>query len=132
MESFAETKSKKDLNKDFKRILKDIESSQYCMFESDKLNKKGNKKKINKKEYEFYTGMNSVKSKNKEGKAWKKEGIVDRIVDFVRFIAPLVKTGAKVVMVAILSLLSIDKIQQVITPETLDKLMTIFNIAMAV
>ena len=63
-------KDKKGLNKEFKRAIKDIESMQIKLMEADKKQDKKNKKKINKKEQEFYTSMSSIKARQKMCKKW--------------------------------------------------------------
>lgn len=124
-------KSKKDLNKDFKRTLKDIESMQISLYEADKKQNRKERKKINKKEAEFYTNMNSIKCRKKMAKKWEKEGFLDYIIELLHQISPLVQILAKAVCILILSFLSIDAIKSAISPDTLKKIAKVYDVAMA-
>lgn len=125
-------KSKKDLNKDFKRTLKDIEEMQISLYEADKKQNRKERKKINKKEAEFYTGMSSIKCRKKIAKKWEKRGFLDYVIELLHQISPLVQILAKAVCVLIISFLSVDAIKLAISPNTLNKLAKLFDIAISV
>lgn len=129
----ATKESKKNLYKKYKDLLDDIEYAQFRGFELDKLAKKDTRRNINKKERDFYYGMESLKKRKKDVKRNSKgDGMLDRFMETVQQLMPVIKTCAKLVMVAIVSILSIDFIQKGISPKTLEKLTTVFQFAMAV
>lgn len=125
-------KDKKGLNKEFKRAIKDIESMQIKLMEADKKQDKKNKKKINKKEQEFYTSMSSIKARQKMGKKWEETGFLDKMIGLLQQAVPIIKILAKSLCCLLITFLSIDAIKQSISPDLLSKIMKVFNIAMAV
>ena len=125
--------SKKDLYKQYKNLLDDIEYAQYRGFELDKMAKKDTKRRINKKEKEFYDEMKNLKRRRKDIKNDSKStGYIDGFLKSMEQIMPAIKLCAKLVMVAIISILSIDFIQRGISPEMLRKITAIFQVAMKV
>lgn len=136
LEQYAENASKetkKDLYKRYKELLKEIEYEKYHGWELDKLAKKDTRRNINRKEKEFYDHMKSLKKRRKDMKeSSRSEGKLDRLVSAVSDLLPVIKTTAKLVMVAILGLLSVETIQRSISPKVLEKLSAVFKIAMAV
>jgi hypothetical protein len=124
--------SKKRLNKDFNSAIREIEEYQFTLQEVAKLHDKSKRKEINKKQRDFYMQMEGVKARKKMAKKWEKNGFLDRITVILGESIPVVKTIAKLVMILIISFLSIDAIKGCVSPEVLDKLTTVFHVAMAV
>ena len=130
--NLAENSSKRRLRKDFDSAINEIEEYRFTLQEIDKLQDKKKRKEINKKQRDFYTQMEAIKERKKMAKKWEKNGFLDRMAKVLTGVIPAVKTIAKLVMVLIISFLSIDAIKGFISPETLDKLTTVFHLAMAV
>ena len=65
-------------------------------------------------------------------KEWEKTGFLDRTIGLLQEAAPIIKTIAKLVMALVIAFLSIDAIKSKIKPETVDKLSTVFHLAMSV
>lgn len=128
----AQIEDKKKLNKDFRKALNEIESYRIRLAEADKKADFKGRRKINKKTEEFYTGMESIKARSKMAKEWEKTGFLDRTIGLLQEAAPIIKTIAKLVMALVIAFLSIDAIKSKIKPETVDKLSTVFHLAMSV
>lgn len=130
----ADTQSddKKKLDKDFRKALTEIESYRIRLAEADKKASLKERRNINKRTEEFYTGMESIKARSKMAKEWEKTGFLDRTIMMFEQVAPIIKTLAKLVMGLVIAFLSIDAIKTKIKPETVDKLSKIFHLAMSV
>lgn len=130
----ADTQSddKKKLDKDFRKALTEIESYRIRLAEADKKASLKERRNINKRTEEFYTGMESIKARSKMAKEWEKTGFLDRTIMMLEQVAPIIKTLAKLVMGLVITFLSIDAIKTKIKPETVDKLSKIFHLAMSV
>ena len=130
----ADTQSddKKKLDKDFRKALTEIESYRIRLAEADKKASLKERRNINKRTEEFYTGMESTKARSKRAKEWEKTGFLDRTITMLEQVAPIIKTLAKLVMGLVITFLSIDAIKTKIKPETVDKLSKIFHLAMSV
>ena len=130
----ADTQSddKKKLDKDFRKALTEIESYRIRLAEADKKASLKERRNINKRTEEFYTGMESIKARSKMAKEWEKTGFLDRTITMLEQVAPIIKTLAKLVMGLVITFLSIDAIKTKIKPETVDKLSKIFHLAMSV
>ena len=128
----TEIKSKKDLSKQFKEIIKDIESYQIALYEADKKSNRKERRKINKKQKEFYTDMEAIKCRKNMAKDWEKSGFLDKVADLLNQVSPVVKTVAKLVAVLIITFLSLDFIKSNISPSTLEKIAKVFDVAMSV
>lgn len=126
-------KSKKKLDKEFRKALEEIEDMRIEMYESDKKKKKrSERKKINKEEAVFYTNMDSIKCRKKIAKKWEKDGFMDHMVDLLREVSPFVQLLAKALASLITLFLAIPFIKQHITPGILSKITMVFDIVMAV
>lgn len=128
----SSSKSKKDLQKEFKHALKDIERMQIELFEADKKQNRKNKKKINKKEKEFYTSMSSLKTRKKMCKEWEETGFLDKMFELLKEAAPIIKIIAKALCVLLITFLSVDAIKAKISPEALAKITKVFDFAMCI
>lgn len=128
----ASGSSRKRLSREFDDALEEIEAYRIQLYEADKKRKKKERRKINKREGEFYTDMESLRCREKMAKTWQKNGFLDRIILLLQKVSPIVKTLAKLVMAFIITFLSLDVIKERIKPETLNKLAKVFNIAMSV
>lgn len=125
-------KEKKSADKDFKRALTDIEIMRMELYEADKKANKKERKKINKKQSEFYTSIESIKCRQKMAKRWEKEGWLDKMIRMLYTASPYIKLLAKGLCMLILSFLSLDIVREKIKVETLDKLTTLFDIAISI
>lgn len=128
----AKTSSKKSLSRDFEDALDEIEAYRIQLYEADKKRRKKERRKINKKEGEFYTDMESLKCRKNMARTWEKNGFLDRLIGLLQQVSPIVKSLAKIVMIFIITFLSLDIIKEKINPRTLEKLSRVFNIAMSV
>lgn len=124
-------KSKKDLNKKFKSVLKEIENERMRMYELDKRAKKGNHRKINKEEGNFYYNIKALQYRKKISDKWEKTGFLDHVLDLLKEVIPVVQLLAKMIGALIVSFLSLDGIKKIINPETLKKIAKIFDVVMA-
>lgn len=125
--------SKKRLRKDFNSAIDEIEEYQLTLDEIDKLHgDKKKRKEINRKQRDFYTQMEAIKARKKMMKKWENDGFLDRLVDVLNDVIPAIRKVAKAVMLLILSFMSIDAIKRFISPETLNKLATVYRLAMAI
>lgn len=129
LDDISMKKSKKSLDKDFKRAIKEIENMRYTLYEADKLTNKKDRRKINQKEKEFYTDMESVKARKKMAKKWKKSGFLDSMIQLLNEISPFIKMLAKGLCMLIIAFLSLDSIKRIISPEILCKISTVFHLA---
>jgi hypothetical protein len=125
-------RSKKEISHDYDDILDEIESSRIKLYEADKRRNRKQRKKINKKEKEFYTDMESIKCRKKMAKKWQKNGFLDTVIHILKSISPLVKMIAKLIASLITAFLSLDCIRSHISTSMLNKITKVFNIAMAV
>ena len=123
---------KKKLDKDLRKALSEIDSYRIRLAEADKKASLKERRNINKRTEEFYTGMESIKARSKMAKEWEKTGFLDRTIMMFEQVAPIIKTLAKLVMGLVIAFLSIDAIKTKIKPETVDKLSKIFHLAMSV
>ena len=129
----VQTKSKKKLNKEFKKALNEIEDMRIRMYETDKKNvNRKMRKKINQEEAIFFTSMDSIKCRKKISKKWEKEGFMERMIDLLKEISPFVKLLAKALASLITLFLSIPFIKEHISPSVLSKVTTVFDLAMAI
>lgn len=125
--------SKKRLRKDFNSAIDEIEEYQLTLDEIDKLHgDKKKRKEINRKQRDFYTQMEAIKARKKMMKKWENDGFLDRLVNVLNDVIPAIRKVAKAVMLLILSFMSIDAIKRFISPETLNKLATVYRLAMAI
>lgn len=123
------SRSKKQLRREFNEAIDDIESYRIQLFEADKRANRHEKKKINKKEKEFYTSMESIKCRQKMAKKWRKTGFLETIISLLQTASPFIKLLAKGVCMLITAFLSIESVAMYISPETISKLSKIFDIA---
>ena len=130
--NLTENVSKKDLRKSFSSAIDEIEEYRFTLDEIDKLNDKKKRKEINKKQREFYTQMESIKARKKMMKKWENDGLLDRLIKMLSIVVPAVKKLAKAVMLLILSFMSIDAIRRFISPEMVEKLGKVYNLAMVI
>lgn len=121
--------SNKDLKKKFNKALQEIEDSRMAIYEADKKARKKERKKINKKQYDFYTSMDGIKARRKISKKWEKEGFLDSLLGIFQNAAPFIKILAKAVSCLIVLFLSIDCIKTSISPSFLRKLANVFDVA---
>lgn len=125
-------KSKKKLNKEFKKALKDIEETRLQMYEADKKSSnRKDKKKINKAEAEFYTNMDSIKCRKNIAKKWEKDGFMDHMVHLLKEVSPFVQLLARALASLITLFLSIPLIKEHISPRMVSSLSTVFDLALA-
>ena len=127
-----DTFDKKSVKKKFARAIDDIQTYQMRIYEADKRQNRRDVRKINKKEAEFYTDMESIKCRKKIAKEWEKTGFIDRLMEILHNVAPIIKMIAKLICTLILSFLSIGAIKSRISPNLLSKLTTLFDISMAI
>lgn len=126
------TRSKKKLNKDFKKALDEIEEFRIQMYEADKRSaKRSDRKKINKEEAIFFTNMDSIKCRKKISKKWEKTGFMDHLVVLLKEVSPFVQLLAKALASLITLFLSIPFVKEHISPNMVSKLTTVFDLAMA-
>lgn len=125
-------KEKKSMDKDFRMALNDIEVMRMELFEADKKSNRKEKKKINKKQSEFYTSMESIKCRQKMAKRWEKEGWLDKMLILLHKISPYIKIIAKGLCLLIISFLSLDIVKEKIDPSTIAKLTSLFNVASSI
>lgn len=128
----APVKTKKAMYKDFDGVMKEIECYRVQLAEADKKGRIKGRRKINKKTEEFYTDMESIRCRTKMAKNWEKTGFLDNLINILSQISPLVKLIAKLVCSLIVSFLSIKTVKEKIKPETVDKIGTVFDVAMKV
>lgn len=125
-------KSKKQINKEFKKALDEIEDLRVSMYEADKRDAdRRARRKINHDEAEFYTKLESVKTRKKISKKWKKTGFMDHIISLLNEISPLVKLLAKSIASLITLFLSIPFIKRHISPKMVEKISYVFDFAMS-
>lgn len=126
------SKSKKKLNKDFKKALDEIESYRVQMYEADKKSaKRADRKKINKEEATFFINMDSIKCRKKISKKWEKSGFMDHLISLLNEVSPFVQLLAKALASLITLFLSIPFVKEHISPSMVSKLTTVFDLAMA-
>lgn len=125
-------KDKKSVDKDFRNALHNIEAMQMELYEADKKANRKERKKINKKQSEFYTSMESIKCRQKMAKQWEKEGWLDKMINLLHTISPYIKILAKGLCLLIVSFLSLDIVKEKIKPKTLQKITTLFNVASSI
>lgn len=123
--------SKKKLDKKLKKAIKEIEISQIKIMEADKKANKKERKKINKKEKEFFTDMEGLKVRKKIAKDWEENGFLDLLLRLFKEVIPQIKMIAKMVCKLILSFLALESIKTKIKPKTLKKIITVFDIALS-
>lgn len=126
------SRSKKKLNKEFKKALDEIEEFRVQMYEADKKSaKRSDRKKINKEEAIFFTSMDSIKCRKKISKKWEKTGFMDHLASLLKEISPFVQLLAKALVSLITLFLSIPFVKEHISPNMVSKLTTVFDLAMA-
>lgn len=125
-------KSKKSINKEFDSTIDEIRDYQLRLYEIDKLSNKRQIKKINKSETEFYTKMDAIKVRKRMSKKWEKCGFLDTVIHILQQAAPIVKIIAKMISILIINFLSLEPIKKIISPNVLNKLTKIYDIAMCV
>lgn len=125
-------KSKKKIDKEFRKALDEIEDMRIRMYESDKkTSSRKDRRKINKEEAVFFTSMDSIKTRKKISKKWEKDGFMDRMIYLLQQVSPFVQLLAKALASLITLFLSIPFIKENISPGVLSKITTVFDIAMA-
>lgn len=125
-------KSKKKIDKEFKKALKEIEDMRISMYEADKkhANRK-TRKKINKEEAVFYTNMDSIKCRKKITKKWEKEGFLEKMISLLQEVSPFVQLLARALASLITMFLSTPFIKEHISTSMIDKITIVYDIAMA-
>lgn len=124
--------SKKSIDKKFQKTIDDIGEYRIQLYEADKRQRRKERKKINKHEAEFYTDMEGLRCRKRMAKNWENNGFLDRVINLLQQISPLVATLAKIVGLLIISFLSIDAVKATIKPKTLRKISNIYDIAMSI
>lgn len=121
------------MDKKYGKALKEIEEMRLNGMEYDKYYNSGfNKRGYNRKESQFYYDMEGVKSYHKNTYKTKQKGLIDRFLQLIESVAPIIKYIGKLIAAAILAFLSIDVVKKNITPNALGRLTKIFNIATSV
>lgn len=123
---------KKKTKKEFADAIDGIQYYQMRIFEADKRQNRRDVRRINKKEADFYTDMESIKCRKKIAKEWGKTGFIDRLLEILSEVAPIIKSIAKLICRLIVSFLSIDAIKRAISPRLLSKICKLFDIAMVI
>ena len=126
-------KPKKKMNKEFHRVLDEIEDYRIRMYEADKRSSRNRKdrKRINKEEAEFFINMDSIKCRKKISKKWQKTGFIDRIIELLNEASPFIKLLARAIASLITLFLSTPMIKEHISPKVISALSKVFDIAMA-
>ena len=127
--SSIRTKSKKALSNDIDATIKDIETMRFRIMEADKCKHHKERKRINACEREFYTSMEGIKCRRKMAKEWERSGFLDRIIEMLKEVAPIIKALARAVMTLISTFLSLTVVKQYVSIGVIDKLTRIFNMA---
>lgn len=122
----------KKLNKQYQEIIGDIEDIQYKIYLADKKKQKKQKKKMKKGHISFY----EPKSKKARVKAANKltSGEFFHTLKeifsgtFLEDLKPIIKTLAKLIMVLITSILSLDLVKTKISTKALNRIDTIMGL----
>ena len=126
-------KSKKDMKKSFQDAVKEVEAAQMRIYEADKKSVKGkDRRNINQKQYQFYTDMESIKTRKTLAAEWEKNNFLDRMQEILKESIPIIRGLARIIAGLIISFLSIEAIKTNINPNTLSKMKILFDVAMAV
>lgn len=124
--------SRKSLNKRMNNAISEIQDMQLTLYEVDKRANRKKRKSINKKEKKFLEETEALKARQKMAKNWEKTGFLDNMMNLLNNVVPIVKTLAKMLAALIIAFLSIESIQNKISPNTLNKVTRLFNFAMMV
>ena len=129
----GDKKSKKKMKKSFEDAVKEVEAAQMRIYEADKKSVKGKERRsINQKQYQFYSDMESIKTRKTLADEWEKNNFLDRMLEILKESAPIIRGLARIVAGLIISFLSIETIKNNINPSTLSKMKILFDVAMAV
>ena len=113
------------VDKQYDMLIDEIKEMQYRMEKSDKKKKKKNKHKHDSDT--FFFNNRSIKERKKIIKEMEDSNFFDRIRLTLQDIAPIVIIIAKLVAALIVAILSIDAIKKSISPNSLDKLQSIYG-----
>lgn len=118
------------LEYNYLNIIDEIEQYQADLKRADSKAKKKALKKFNGKG--FFPYEYQLEAREKLIKIMENNNFLDRIGKIIKQLAPVVKIISRLVASLIISILSIVQIQAKIKPAMLNKLKTVYNVAMAV
>jgi len=124
--------SKKKLKKDANKALKRIEAYNLEVFE-DKKNSGGiSRRKVNKEAKAYFNEMEEIRKRVKIANDADNSGLLYKIAKILKVAGPIAKMIAKAVASFVTMILGIEGVSNKLKPKTLDKLVGVFNLAMAV
>ena len=80
----------------------------------------------------YFVSKDKVKAREKEIKRMEQTAFLERVEVTLQNLAPCVILIARLVAALIIALLSVESIKRMIKPETLNKLNTVYKVAMAI
>ena len=122
----------KKLNKQYQEIIGDIEDIQYKIYLADKKKQKKQKKKMKKGHISFYEPK-SKKARVKAANQLASGELFHTLKEifsgtFLEDLKPIIKTLAKLIMVLITSILSLDLVKTKISTKALNRIDTIMSL----
>lgn len=124
----------KSIDKTYTSLIEEIEDYQRRLNKSDKSIIKNQKKKLRKEMgvIPYYTCKERVKVREKMIKDMEKTKLLERVEKSFDNLIPIVSIIARLIAVLIVSILSIEPIRCLIKPKTLDRMTTVYKVAMSI
>lgn len=119
------------LDKKYENVLKEIEVMKAEIDKADRKGKKLAKKKL-KKNNDFYQFSYEIKKRKEVVEKMERKNLFDKIEEAIQGIRPICVLIARLVAALIVAILSIDVIKKYISPKTVKKLSSLYNLAMQV
>lgn len=119
------------LDKKYENVLKEIEVMKAEIEKADRKGKKLAKKKL-KKNNDFYQLSYEIKKRKEVVENMERKNLFDKIEAAIKGIRPICVLIARLVAALIVAILSLDAIKKYISPKTVKKLSSLYNLAMQV
>ena len=119
------------LDSKYESLLKEIEVMKADIARADKKGKNQAKKKL-KKQNDFYQFSYEIKKRKEVVEKMERKNLFDKIEEAIQGIRPICILIARLVAALIIAILSIDLIKKYISPKTLGRLTSLYNLAMQV
>ena len=119
------------LDSKYESLLKEIEVMKADIVRADKKGKKQAKKKL-KKQNDFYQFSYEIKKRKEVVEKMERKNLFDKSEEAIQGIRPICILIARLVAALIIAILSIDLIKKYISPKTLGRLTSLYNLAMQV
>lgn len=115
----------------YESLLKEIEVMQDKIRKADKKGKKKAKNKL-KKSNDFYQFSYEIKKRREVIEDLERKNLFDKIEEAIQSVRPICILIARMVAALIVALLSLDAIKRHISPKTMSRMSSIYNLAMNV